>query len=241
MIVTWVAVAAAVALVPATKARGGGRGRAGRRVPGSGDRARRGWPPRAVAALAAGGAGVALFGTGPGAAAAAVLALLAWWAAGRSAGSGRRAAVPATLPLVLDLLAAALRAGQPLPAAIDHAVAAAEPLVALSLRRVAGLLRLGATPATAWGALPSGDPLEPVAAASARSAASGLRLASTLERLAAELRQETAAAAAARAQRAGTLTIAPLGACFLPAFVLLGVVPVVVGLMRGFAGWPNPG
>jgi pilus assembly protein TadC len=39
-----------------------------------------------------------------------------------------------------------------------------------------------------------------------------------------------AEAAEARAQRAGVLIAAPLGLCFLPAFLVLGVVPVVIGL-----------
>ncbi|SLJ82662.1 putative alanine-rich membrane protein [Mycobacteroides abscessus subsp. abscessus] len=37
-------------------------------------------------------------------------------------------------------------------------------------------------------------------------------------------------AAAARAERAGVLISGPLGLCFLPAFLCLGIVPVVVGL-----------
>ncbi|MDN2502743.1 type II secretion system F family protein, partial [Nocardia nova] len=36
--------------------------------------------------------------------------------------------------------------------------------------------------------------------------------------------------AAARAERAGVLISGPLGLCFLPAFVCLGIVPVVAGL-----------
>ncbi|MCW2777557.1 MAG: hypothetical protein JWN17_1282, partial [Frankiales bacterium] len=49
-------------------------------------------------------------------------------------------------------------------------------------------------------------------------------------RLAADARAEARSAAEQRARRAGVLAVAPLGLCFLPAFVLLGVVPVVVGL-----------
>ena len=37
-------------------------------------------------------------------------------------------------------------------------------------------------------------------------------------------------AAEARAQRAGVLIAAPLGLCFLPAFVLVGIVPLVATL-----------
>jgi hypothetical protein len=35
-------------------------------------------------------------------------------------------------------------------------------------------------------------------------------------------------------RRAGVLAAAPLGLCFLPAFVLVGVVPVVTGLAGSF-------
>jgi len=41
------------------------------------------------------------------------------------------------------------------------------------------------------------------------------------------------AAAAERARRAGVHVVAPLAMCFLPAFVLVAVVPVVLGLARG--------
>lgn len=49
--------------------------------------------------------------------------------------------------------------------------------------------------------------------------------------------RRTAAARAAhvRVRRAGVLATAPLGLCFLPAFVLIGVVPVVIGLTSRFA------
>jgi len=39
-----------------------------------------------------------------------------------------------------------------------------------------------------------------------------------------------AANPAAAARKVGVLAVAPLGLCFLPAFVCLGIVPVVVGL-----------
>ena len=41
-----------------------------------------------------------------------------------------------------------------------------------------------------------------------------------------------------RARRAGVQAVGPLAACFLPAFVLVGVVPVVVGVAQALlAGW----
>ena len=42
-----------------------------------------------------------------------------------------------------------------------------------------------------------------------------------------EARQESARAAG----RAGVLMTAPLGVCFLPAFLCLGLAPVVLGLL----------
>ena len=48
--------------------------------------------------------------------------------------------------------------------------------------------------------------------------------------LAEQSRQDATHAAAAAAERASVLIAGPLGLCFLPAFVCLGVVPVVAGL-----------
>ncbi len=141
------------------------------------------------------------------------------------------------VPLVLDLLAAALRSGQPLGAALAACAPAAGGCAADRLTHVAGLLRLGAEPATAWQAVADDPLLGPVARTACRSAESGIRLASGFEQVAADLRADAAATARARAQRAGVWAMAPLGLCFLPAFVCLGVVPVVVGVARGvFAG-----
>lgn len=144
--------------------------------------------------------------------------------------------VDASAALALDLAAAALRSGRPVADALALAGPAAGPSVADALGRVAGLLRLGAEPADAWAGIPPSGPLGPLAAAATRSATSGLRLAVTFERIAAELRAESAAAAAMRAHRAGVFAMAPLGLCFLPSFVCLGVVPVVVGIAKTALG-----
>ncbi len=63
-----------------------------------------------------------------------------------------------------------------------------------------------------------------------RSARSGAGLAAAVTELAERKRAEAEDAAAARAERAGVLVAGPLGLCFLPAFVCLGIVPVVIGL-----------
>jgi len=142
------------------------------------------------------------------------------------------------LPLVLDLLAAALRAGRPVPDALDLAAAAGRDGTASALRRVGRLLRLGAEPATAWAVVAGDDTVRPLVPVAIRSAASGVRLAAAAERLAGEVRAERRAVAAARAQRAGVFAMGPLAACFLPSFVCLGIVPTVVGVAAGALGHP---
>ena len=65
-----------------------------------------------------------------------------------------------------------------------------------------------------------------------RSGHSGARLAAQLRVLADDLRAEAAAGARQRARRVGVLAVIPLGLCCLPAFMLLAVVPLAVGLLR---------
>lgn len=136
------------------------------------------------------------------------------------------------LPLVLDLAAAGLRSGRPLADALTLAAPAGSASDAALLDRVATLSRLGADPEHAWSGVPRDGPLGQVAGVALRSSSSGLKLASGMERLAGDLRAERATAAAVRAHRAGVLAMAPLAACFLPSFVCLGIVPVVVGVAR---------
>jgi Flp pilus assembly protein TadB len=149
----------------------------------------------------------------------------------------RGAASPdAGLPLALDLTAAGLRSGRSLSVALALAARGVSSPVAEVLTRAAALDRLGAPPGEVWSGLPRDGPLGELARVATRSAASGLKLAAGLERLAAELRADRAAAAAVRAHRAAVWAVAPLAACFLPSFVCLGVIPVVVGVARQVIG-----
>ena len=104
------------------------------------------------------------------------------------------------------------------------------------MRRAADLLALGADPAVAW-SIPPDLPVSSVDAQidallrlARRSASSGAALAGGVAELADQSRHDAAQAAAAAAERAGVLIAGPLGLCFLPAFVCLGIVPVVAGL-----------
>ncbi|MGW0432391.1 type II secretion system F family protein [Micromonospora sp. NPDC003197] len=143
----------------------------------------------------------------------------------------RRLREAADLPLAADLLASALRAGAP----VDRAVAAVAEALAgplgERLARVGRTMLLGGGPEEAWAHLAPVAGADRLTTAAVRSAASGGALAGALARLADDLRADRAVAAEAAARRAGVLIVLPLGLCFLPAFILAGLVPVIVAVL----------
>nr|WP_244872524.1 type II secretion system F family protein [Catellatospora sp. TT07R-123] len=130
-----------------------------------------------------------------------------------------------------DLVAAALRAGVPLDGAVLAVAAALPGPLAVRLRRIGRSLRLGATPVEAWQHLADLPPAARLLAAVERSAASGTALAGALHRCADDLRADAGFRRQATAQRNAVLVVLPLGLCFLPAFVLAGLVPVVLAVL----------
>jgi pilus assembly protein TadC len=141
------------------------------------------------------------------------------------------------IAFLLDLLAAVLRAGAPTDQAIEAVAVSVreyggQPLgkVMEPLSVVGRLLRLGTEPQLAWSMLNELPELAPVAAAGRRCAHSGARLAGALADTAEQLRAEHTQLAVLRAQRVGVWALLPLGCCFLPAFVCIGIVPVVLGV-----------
>jgi len=142
----------------------------------------------------------------------------------------RRLDLERQAPAAADLLAACLSAGAtPVDAARAVAEALGEP-IALPLSRVTGSLDLGADPATAWSSLDADPSLRPIARAASRSAETGAPLAALLVAFADDQRDEARSRAEATARAAGVRSVAPLVACFLPAFILIGIVPVVASL-----------
>ncbi|GAB1812918.1 type II secretion system F family protein [Mycobacterium sp. MUNTM1] len=142
---------------------------------------------------------------------------------------------PLAFASCLDVLAVCLAAGMAVSTAAAAAAPSAPPKLAGVLRRAADLLALGADPAVAWSVSPSpqhaADPqIDALLRLARRSASSGAALADGVAELAEESRHDAAHAATAAAERAGVLIAGPLGLCFLPAFVCLGIVPVVAGL-----------
>ena len=133
---------------------------------------------------------------------------------------------------LLDLIAAALDAGLASVGALA-AVAVGIPEPDRSrLRRAVAMVDIGGEPATAWRMLADDPVLGPLAHALERSERSGAPLAAAVHGLADEARRERRARRLAEARRVGVRTAAPLGACFLPAFFLIAIVPTVIALMR---------
>jgi Flp pilus assembly protein TadB len=142
----------------------------------------------------------------------------------------RRARLVADLPVAIDLLAACLRGGSSWAESVDAVAAALGGPVGTELHWVAARIRLGADPAATWLALADEPELAALARTAARASESGSALASTLGRLAQDQRRVARADASARARAAGVRAVVPLGLCFLPAFVLIGIVPAVAGI-----------
>jgi len=212
--------------------------------------ARRGSPRRGLqvagpaASCALGGVAVALVVGGPvGVVLGLALALAGPRALARLEPRSVRAdreRLAADLPLALDLLAACLAGGAPLTEAVRAVACAVPGPCGARLGRVAAALEVGSPPGEAWSALAPGpdwgsvgqDELASAAVrALARSGDGGAPVAAAVARLAAEAREAGRARGQAAAERAGVLAVAPLGLCFLPAFVLLGIVPVLAGLI----------
>lgn len=143
---------------------------------------------------------------------------------------------PHAVPAAFDLFAACLRSGMPAAGAARVVAESAPPGLAAALRRGADRLQLGADPADAWTGSGDDDILDDFARAARRSAKSGAPLSDTVADLATRFREETDDRVAEAIDRAGVLVSGPLGLCFLPAFVCLGIVPVVVGLARDVLG-----
>jgi len=156
----------------------------------------------------------------------------------RSRAVGPAADDPFSRAASWDLLAACLRSGLPVANAVRAVVAGLPPAAADGLREVGELLALGADPVTAWQPALAHPATAPLARGARRTARSGAALAGVAADLATRVRAEATDLAEARAQRAAVLVAGPLAACFLPAFLCLGVLPVVIGLAGRFtATW----
>ncbi|MGY1739270.1 MULTISPECIES: type II secretion system F family protein [unclassified Blastococcus] len=182
-------------------------------------------------AAAAGAAALLLVGGTAGVVSGLVVAVGVERALRRAGDDGERrarAALEDELPVACDLLAVCLTAGLPVGGALAAVAAALPGPLGGELAAVAGRYRLGSPARAAWAGVPA--PVAALGRVVARAGESGSTVVAALRALAVDGRAALRARAEVRVRRAGVWVLAPLGACFLPAFVCLGVAPVVLGI-----------
>lgn len=139
----------------------------------------------------------------------------------------RRQRVVEELPGALDLLSAAITAGLPLRSAVAELLTVSDGPLADDLRLVLRSIDLGRNEADAWRSLRDHPALGPVSVDLARSVQSGTMIAATLQRHATIARRNRRGDREARARTVGVRSVPPLMLCFVPAFLLISIVPIV--------------
>jgi len=193
---------------------------------------------RAAAAVLAVVAGLtlgrAVVGPTAGALVGVLAAVAVWTLAGRGESSAerrerRRAA--ADLPHLVGLVADALRSGADPAAAVRQAGSALAGPAGQRLLAHTHALGLGADPAEVWRALGRDPALAPLGRALGRAHDTGTPVAQVVHLLAEQLAQQARAGVEDRARQVGVRAAVPLGLCLLPAFVVLGIVPLAAALL----------
>jgi len=138
-----------------------------------------------------------------------------------------REMVVRSLPQVVDLLAVTLASGASPSSALTAVADAVEGPVAAELRAAEHGLRLGRDPARVWRELSRRPGMAVLGRAMARAVETGSSVSDALHRLAEDLHASARLEGERKARSVGVRAAAPLGLCLLPAFVLLGVVPLV--------------
>jgi Flp pilus assembly protein TadB len=148
----------------------------------------------------------------------------------------RREELISDTPQALELMATALAAGMPVRLAGRAVADAFDSAVGEDLGRVLALVDLGASDTEAWRTLHDHPQLGPAAQDLSRSIESGTMMVDALRRHAAAAREARRAGQVIRARSVGVRSVLPLMICFIPAFLLLGVVPTVVSSLFAALG-----
>lgn len=130
----------------------------------------------------------------------------------------------------IDLFAACSRAGLGPASAAEVVSQATCEALRDRWREIASLLGIGADPRRAWQPVAQIPGLGELAAVVANSHVAGAKIAASASRISIRLRQHVEDQAVSAGERAGVFIAMPLTFCFLPAFFLLGLAPVVFGL-----------
>lgn len=150
--------------------------------------------------------------------------------------SGPSSSLVAQAPLIADLMSAVVSSGATVLDALSATTNVVEDPARSQLERVRSSIELGAPASSAWSELLDEDSLAPIASAAIRSLHTGAPLGLVLDAAAFDMRQAHRAHVTQVARSAGVRSVAPLALCFLPAYLLVGVVPIVAGFATSLFG-----
>lgn len=145
--------------------------------------------------------------------------------------SGEKVAGPG-VAADIELYAACLSAGLPPVVSARIVGESSRSSARDTWHTVSALLVIGVSPERAWAEARSLPGLREVARLACHSHHSGAGFARAVSQVAEEVRHATEDSATATAERAGVLIAMPLTLCFLPAFFLLGLAPVLIGVAQ---------
>jgi pilus assembly protein TadC len=132
------------------------------------------------------------------------------------------------LPVAVDLLAACMSSGSPPALSLEVVGQALSGPVGRQFEQVAARLRLGTDPVSVWRSLDEGEAMAPLSRTMVRAIETGAPVAKGLNRLVDDQRRARRWDAERRARAVGVKAAAPMGLCFLPAFIAIGIVPTIV-------------
>jgi Flp pilus assembly protein TadB len=176
-----------------------------------------------------------MFGGAIGGAVGVVATVTVWVVLGRTEDPSvvrRREQLLEDLPTGVDLLASCLDAGAAPESSLVVVSRALGGPVGEELLAIHHRLEVGVDPVEVWRRVAAHEQLAPLGRAVGRAHETGAPIGRAVRQLAAELREHARAEVETRARSIEVKAAGPLGLCLLPAFVVLGVVPMVVGVFR---------
>jgi Flp pilus assembly protein TadB len=181
----------------------------------------------------AGAGGWAFVGGPAGVVSGVACAVAVWVVLGRGEDPAvvrRRERLLEELPLGVDLLGSCLDAGAAPERALETVARAVGGPVAEEFLGLHHLLDVGVDPVRVWRSVARHPQLGPLGRAVVRAHESGASVSRAVHQLSAEIAERARAEVEARARSIEVKASVPLGLCLLPAFVLLGVVPMIAGV-----------
>lgn len=143
----------------------------------------------------------------------------------------KRAAVRSQFPDTASLLAATLGAGLPIRNAIAQVAKVSESPTSQLLDQVVSQLDIGRDATKAWEVLADEPCWSDAGADMAVASWAGAKVADLLATQADDVRAQLAARKETKAKTVAVRSVLPLMCCFLPSFMLVGVIPIIAGVI----------